>query len=82
MSDLIHFGVFDIEALRRGKHFTGFVAKDSKGKEHALYDGDVLKRIEDGVIATVAYENSEFFLDFGNGSREKITNGIYSHYQI
>ena len=76
------FRSFDIEALRRGKHFTGFVAKDSKGKEHALYDGDVLKRIEDGVIATVAYENSEFFLDFGNGSREKITNGIYSHYQI
>ena len=76
------FSGFDIEALRRGKHFTGFVAKDSKGKEHELYGGDVLERIGDGAIATVVYENSEFFLDFENGSREKMTSGVYCDYHF
>nr|DAS29522.1 MAG TPA: hypothetical protein [Caudoviricetes sp.] len=46
---------FDLESLKRGKRFTGFVAKDSEKKEHELYEGDVLERIEDGAIATVAY---------------------------
>ena len=53
---------FDLESLRSGKRFTGFVAKDSEKKEHELYEGDVLERIEDGAIATVIYENSDFFL--------------------
>lgn len=33
------FSNFNIEALRRGKHFTGFVAKDNEKKEHELYGG-------------------------------------------
>lgn len=68
---------FDLESLKRGKHFTGFVAKDSEKKEHELYEGDVLERIEDGAIATVVYENSDFFLDFENGSKEKMKSGVY-----
>ena len=44
---------FDLEALKRGKRFTGFVAKDSEKKEHELYEGNVLERIEDGAIATI-----------------------------
>lgn len=76
------FSGFDIESLKRGKRFTGFVAKDSEGKEHELYGGDVLERIEDGAIATVIYENSEFFLDFKNGSREKMGSGVYHDYRF
>nr|DAN83840.1 MAG TPA: hypothetical protein [Caudoviricetes sp.] len=76
------FSGFDIESLKRGKRFTGFVAKDSEGKEHELYAGDVLERIEDGAIATVIYENSEFFLDFKNGSREKMGSGVYHDYRF
>ena len=76
------FSAFDIESLKRGKRFTGFVAKDSEGKEHELYAGDVLERIEDGAIATVIYENSEFFLDFKNGSREKMGSGVYHDYRF
>nr|WP_315062109.1 hypothetical protein [uncultured Campylobacter sp.] len=73
---------FDLESLKRGKRFTGFVAKDSEKKEHELYEGDVLERIEDGTIATVVYENSEFFLDFKNGSREKMGSGVYHDYRF
>ena len=73
---------FDLESLKRGKRFTGFVAKDSEEKEHELYEGDILERIDDGVIATVAYENSEFFLDFENGSREKMSSGVYCGYRL
>ena len=73
---------FDLESLKRGKHFTGFVAKDSEKKEHELYEGDVLERIEDGAIATVAYENSDFFLDFKNGSKEKMKSGVYHDYRF
>ena len=73
---------FDLESLKRGKRFTGFVAKDSERKEHALYDGDVLERISDGVITTVTYKNSEFFLDFENGSREKMSSGVYCDYRF
>lgn len=75
------FSGFDIESLKRGKRFTGFVAKDSEKKEHELYEGDVLERIEDSAIATVVYENSEFFLDFENGSREKMSSGVYCDYR-
>ena len=75
------FSGFDIESLKRGKRFTGFVAKDSEKKEHELYEGDVLERIEDGAIATVVYENSDFFLDFRNGSREKMSSGVYHDYR-
>ena len=73
---------FDLESLKRGKRFTGFFAKDSEGKEHGLFDGDVLERIDDGVIATVVYENSEFFLDFENASREKMSSGVYCDYRF
>ena len=73
---------FDLETLRSGKRFTGFVAKDSEGKEHELYEGDTLERIEDGAIATVIYENSEFFLDFKNGSKEKMKSGVYHDYRF
>lgn len=73
---------FDLESLKRGKHFTGFVAKDSEKKEHELYGGDVLERIEDGAIATVVYENSDFFLDFKNGSKEKMKSGVYHDYRF
>lgn len=73
---------FDLEALKRGKRFTGFVAKDSEKKEHELYEGNVLERIEDGAIATVAYENSDFFLDFENGSKEKMKSGVYHDYRF
>nr|DAU94208.1 MAG TPA: hypothetical protein [Caudoviricetes sp.] len=73
---------FDLESLKRGKRFTGFVAKDSEKKEHELYEGDVLERIEDGAIATVAYENSDFFLDFKNGSKEKMKSGVYHDYRF
>ena len=76
------FSGFDIESLKRGKRFTGFVAKDSEKKEHELYEGDVLERIEDGAIATVVYENSDFFLDFKNGSREKMGSGVYHDYRL
>ena len=76
------FSSSDIEALRRGKHFTGFVAKDSEKKEHELYEGDVLERIEDGAIATITYENSEFFLDFKDGSKEKMKSGVYRDYRF
>ena len=73
---------FDLETLRSGKRFTGFVAKDSEEKEHELYEeGDVLERIEDGAIATVVYENSDFFLDFKNGSKEKMKSGVYHDYR-
>ena len=72
---------FDLETLRSGKRFTGFVAKDSEKKEHELYEGDVLERIEDGAIATVVYENSDFFLDFKNGSKEKMKSGVYHDYR-
>ena len=75
------FSSFDIESLKRGKRFTGFVAKNSEKKEHELYEGDVLERIEDGAIATVVYENSDFFLDFRNGSREKMSSGVYCDYR-
>lgn len=75
------FSSFDIESLKRGKRFTGFVAKDSEKKEHELYEGDVLERIEDGAIATVVYENSDFFLDFKNDSREKMSSGVYCDYR-
>ena len=73
---------FDLETLKRGKRFTGFVAKDSEKKEHELYEGDVLERIEDGAIATVVYENSDFFLDFKNGSKEKMKSGVYHDYRF
>ena len=73
---------FDLESLKRGKRFTGFVAKDSEKKEHELYEGDVLEKIEDGAIATVAYENSDFFLDFKNGSKEKMKSGVYHDYRF
>ena len=73
---------FDLETLRSGKRFTGFVAKDGERKEHELYEGDVLERIEDGAIATVVYENSDFFLDFENGSREKMKSGVYHDYRF
>lgn len=73
---------FDLEALKKGKRFTGFVAKDSEKKEHELYEGNVLERIEDGAIATVAYENSDFFLDFENGSKEKMKSGVYHDYRF
>ena len=73
---------FDLETLRSGKRFTGFVAKDSEKKEHELYEGDVLERIEDGAIATVIYENSDFFLDFKNGSKEKMKSGVYHDYRF
>ena len=73
---------FDLETLRSGKRFTGFVAKDSEKKEHELYEGDVLERIEDGAIATVVYENSDFFLDFKNGSKEKMKSGVYHDYRF
>ena len=73
---------FDLETLRSEKRFTGFVAKDSEGKEHELYEGDVLERIEDGAIATVIYENSDFFLDFKNGSKEKMKSGVYHDYRF
>lgn len=76
------FPGFDIEALRRGKHFTGFVAKDSEGKEHELYEGDVLERIEDGAIATITYENGEFFLDLKDGSKEKMKSRVYHDYRF
>lgn len=76
------FSGFDIESLKRGKRFTGFVAKDSEGKEHELYEGDTLERIEDGAIATVIYENSDFFLDFKNGSKEKMKSGVYHDYRF
>ena len=76
------FSSFNIEALRRGKHFTGFVAKDNEKKEHELYEGDVLERIEDGAIATVVYENSDFFLDFKNGSRDKMSSKVYHNYRF
>ena len=72
---------FDLETLRSGKRFTGFVAKDSEKKEHELYEGDVLERIEDGAIATVVYGNSDFFLDFKNGSKEKMKSGVYHDYR-
>ena len=73
---------FDLEALKRGKRFTGFVAKDSEKKEHELYEGDVLEKIEDGAIATIVYENSDFFLDFKNGSKEKMKIGVYHNYRF
>lgn len=73
---------FDLETLKRGKRFTGFVAKDSEKKEHELYEGDVLERIEDGAIATIVYENSDFFLDFKNGSKEKMESGVYHDYRF
>lgn len=73
---------FDLEALKRGRRFTGFVAKDSKKKEHELYEGNVLERIEDGAIATIVYENSDFFLDFENGSKEKMRSGVYHDYRF
>ena len=73
---------FDLESLKRGKRFTGFVAKDSEKKEHELYEGNILERIEDGAIATVAYENSDFFLDFKNGSKEKMKSGVYHDYRF
>lgn len=73
---------FDLEALKRGKRFTGFVAKDSEKKEHELYEGNVLERIEDGAIATIVYENSDFFLDFENGSKEKMKSGVYHDYRF
>jgi hypothetical protein len=73
---------FDLEALKRGKRFTGFVAKDSEKKEHELYEGDVLEKIEDGAIATIVYENSDFFLDFKNGSKEKMKSGVYHNYRF
>lgn len=73
---------FDLESLKRGKHFTGFVAKDSEKKEHELYEGNVLERIEDGAIATIVYENSDFFLDFENGSKEKMKSGVYHDYRF
>lgn len=76
------FSNFDIEALRRGKHFTGFVAKDNEKKEHELYEGDILERIGDGVIATITDENGEFFLDFKNGSKEKMKSGVYHDYRF
>lgn len=72
---------FDLETLRGGKRFTGFVAKDSEKKEHELYEGDILERIDDGAIATVVYENSDFFLDFKNGSKEKMKSGVYHDYR-
>lgn len=72
---------FDLETLRSGKRFTGFVAKDSEKKEHELYEGDILKRIDDGAIATVVYENSDFFLDFKNGSKEEMKSGVYHDYR-
>ena len=72
---------FDLETLRSGKRFTGFVAKDSEKKEHELYEGDILERIDDGAIATVVYENSDFFLDFKNGSKEKMKSGVYHDYR-
>lgn len=73
---------FDLESLKRGKRFTGFVAKDSEKKEHELYEGDVLEKIENGAIATVAYENSDFFLNFKNGLREKMKSGVYHDYRF
>lgn len=73
---------FDLESLKRGKRFTGFVAKDSEKKEHELYEGDVLEKIEDGAIATIVYENSYFFLDFENGSKEKMKSGVYHDYRF
>lgn len=73
---------FDLEALKRGKRFTGFVAKDSEKKEHELYEGNALERIEDGAIATIVYENSDFFLDFENGSKEKMKSGVYHDYRF
>nr|DAW70970.1 MAG TPA: hypothetical protein [Caudoviricetes sp.] len=73
---------FDLEALKRGKRFTGFVSKDSEKKEHELYEGDVLEKIEDGAIATIVYENSDFFLDFKNGSKEKMKSGVYHNYRF
>lgn len=76
------FSSSDIEALRRGKHLTGFVTKDSEKKEHELYEGDVLERIEDGAIATITYENSEFFLDFKDGSKEKMESRVYRDYRF
>ncbi len=76
------FSNFDIEALRRGKHFTGFVAKDNEGKEHGLFEGDILERIEDGAIATITHENGEFFLDFKDGSKEKMESGVYHDYRF
>ena len=72
---------FDLETLRSGKRFTGFVAKDSEKKEHELYEGDILKRIDDGAIATVVYENSDFFLDFKNGSKKEMKSGVYHDYR-
>ena len=72
---------FDLESLKREKRLTGFFAKDSDKKEHELYEGDVLERIEDGAIATVVYENSDFFLDFKNGSKEKMKSGVYHDYR-
>lgn len=73
---------FDLESLRSGKRFTGFVAKDSEKKEHELYEGGTLERIEDGAIATVIYENSDFFLDFKNGAKEKMKSGVYHDYRF
>ena len=73
---------FDLEALKRGKRFTGFVSKDSEKKEHELYEGDVLEKIEDGAIATIVYENSDFFLDFKNGLKEKMKSGVYHNYRF
>ena len=73
---------FDLESLKREKRLTGFFAKDSDKKEHELYEGDVLERIEDGAIATVIYENSDFFLDFKNGSKEKMKSGVYHDYRF
>ena len=73
---------FDLESLKRGKRLTGFFAKDIDKKEHELYEGDVLERIEDGVIATVVYENSNFFLDFKNGLKEKMKSGVYHDYRF
>ena len=73
---------FDLEALKRGKRFTGFVSKDSEKKEHELYEGDVLEKIEDGAIATIVYENSDFFLDFKNGSKEKMKSGVCHDYRF
>lgn len=73
---------FDLEALKRGKRFTGFVSKDSEKKEHELYEGDVLEKIEDGAIATIVYENSDFFLAFKNGSKEKMKSGVYHDYRF
>ena len=76
------FSGFDIESLKRGKRFTGFVAKDNEKKEHELYGGDVLERIEDGAIATITYENGEFFLNLKDGSKEKMESGVYHDYRF